>query len=187
MADLADETTGETENRVFTTGQSPARARRFMTMAALLFSMAGLVSFSVTGMFPIIPVLFTAGLALYFWPSLFPEGDAIVMERRGLSISGLGRILWEAVDRAHIRHFKRGGVSIQLLEITLAASIDVVCVEPDPRTGIMSKFQVKPWRSLGPTKLVIDLSNLNDPPEDIKAALEHFLRERAHGRRGLTV
>jgi hypothetical protein len=166
--------------RTFSSNLKQGTGRRFVLFACILFSVIGLASYAATGLVPIMPVIFTAGTLFHFWPALNQTRPAFQLDSAGITIDGLGTLVWEAVSGARIRHISRVPVQMQLLEIdTVLPALSMMAEDSRPR-GVR-KFQTKIGRLTGPRQIIVDLTNLEDPSKDILHALEYFLQRRVRG------
>jgi hypothetical protein len=164
--------------RSFASRVRPDRAQRFVATGLVLFGAVGLLSWSVTQAVPLLPVLFAAFTIFHFWPALAASGPALQLEDRGIGVDGLGRVVWEGINKARIRHISRGPVKAHLLEI------DLVLPASSMLTGQaagLRRLQSRIGRVIGQQRLLIDLTDLEDPPEDVLAAMEYFLKRRVRG------
>ncbi|MCU0882367.1 MAG: hypothetical protein MUF14_06840 [Hyphomonadaceae bacterium] len=167
-------------HRVFASRLKPDHARRFVIFGCVLFSAIGVSSFAATGMVPIMPVVFIAGTLFHFWPALNGAKPALQLDSTGITIDGLGTLVWEAVSGARIRHISRGPVKAQLLEIDTVLPAVSMMAEASRPTGLR-RFQTRIGRLIGQRQLLVDLTHLEDPSKDILKALEYFLQRRVRG------
>lgn len=166
--------------RSFASRINPRRARKFVAFCVVLFGLIGALSYSVSGFVPLMPVLFTAGTLFHFWPALYPARPALMLEDRGMAIDGLGSFVWEGVNRARIRHITRGPVTLHLLEIDFILPASSM-IGQTLRPNALRRLQTRTGRLIGQQRLVVDLTNLEDPPEAILGAMEYFLKRRVRG------
>jgi hypothetical protein len=166
--------------RVFASRMRPDKARRFVLFALLLFTLIGLSSYSVTGFVPVMPFVFGAGTVFHFWPALSGGRPALSLSAGGLTVDGLGTLVWEGVSGARIRHISRGPVKLQLLEIDTVVPI-VSLLTPESRAKGVRRLQTRISRITGPRQMIVDLTNLEDTSKDILVALEYFLQRRVRG------
>ena len=134
--------------RVFASRLKPDHARRFVIFGCVLFSVIGVSSFAATGMVPIMPLVFIAGTLVHFWPALNGSAPALRLDSTGITIDGLGTLVWEAVSGARIRHISRGPVKAQFLEIDTVLPAITMMAESSRPTGLR-RFQTRIGRLIG--------------------------------------
>jgi hypothetical protein len=166
--------------RVFVSRLKPDHARRFVLFGCALFAVIGISSFAATGLIPVMPLVFTAGTLFHFWPAIQGTQPAFRLDSTGITVDGLGTLVWEAVSGARIRHISRGPVKAQLLEIDTVLPAVSMMPEASRPTGLR-RFQTRIGRLIGQRQILVDLTNLEDPSKDILQALEFFLQRRVRG------
>jgi hypothetical protein len=172
--------------RRFVSRVNPRAAFRFLGAGMALFAMAAGLSMSVTRSVPWFTLLVAVLLVAHFWPVLRPARPALELDEEGLRLDGLGFILWEAVGRIGVRVGEADGRALSILEIDLQAPLAIAVVRPDAGPP-WRRFQTRLWRAIGPQRLLVDITQLEDPAEDVRAAIAELSGRSVGGGRGFLV
>lgn len=170
--------------RRFSSRINPRAAFRFLGAGLALFALAAGMSVSITGQIPWLTLLVAVLLVAHFWPFVRPTRPALEVDEEGLRLDGLGFILWEAVDRTSLRAGRLDGQPLRVLEIALQAPLHIAVVRPDHGPP-WRRLQAKLWRAVQDRYLLVDISHLEDPPQEICDAIAQLSGRPVQDGRGL--
>ena len=114
------------------------------------------------------------GVALYHWPFVWKNRNALTVTPAGINLDRLGLLPWNAiadvkiVDR-YVRMIRNAD-----LHVTLKRPLDTA-VENAPQTGFFERYMYRCWRQTSPQEVTVRLSTLTAKPEAVEAAVRQHL------------
>ena len=140
---------------------------------AVLASAAGLVGL-VTGVTGLTVICFILTVfTLWNWPLGDRTRAQMAFARTGLNLDGLGQIPWPRIASAGVRDARTGPARSVKLMIDLDRDIGEALI--DDVRNYVRLAQARIWRQTRARRIVIDLDELEDPPEAVLEALKAFL------------
>jgi hypothetical protein len=167
--------------RVFVSHYRPDRIRLGLGVLWVL-SLAMAFGAAMSGGVPVVWFVVAGAASYYVWPLLHRE-QALKLGADGVTVDGVGRAPWEAVSRIRSREIVVDGRRITQLALTLGAPAEMAIVGDRPKPH--RKLQMQIARVVDDQAIIINLSDLDDSPEDVIRAAEYFLGQRVESQRAI--
>ncbi len=110
----------------------------------------------------------TTLFGVYCGPYL-SKGAPLRMDAKGLHLKGLSVIPWTAIQSVELKTTHVRSIQIAKLAVKLTGA-----VQEEARPDALSRLQSRIWRKVAADELRINLSILNERPDDIYAAAMTF-------------
>lgn len=118
--------------------------------------------------------LVSVGVAIYHWPFVWKNRNALAVTPAGIELDRLGLLPWNAISDVKIVERYVRMIRNADLHITLRRPLDTA-VEKAPRVGLLERYMYRCWRSVSPQEISVRLSTLTAKPEAVEAAVRQHL------------
>lgn len=149
---------------------------------SLVFGGLAFAAFSALGAFVsgLFGLFFLSGaavlLALHYQPMLNSREAPLILEDRGLIISGLGLIPWEAISAAEVTTTHVRSMSNTHLQVRTKDPLGQV-IRKQTNVNPFRALQTRVWKREGQDRVAVKMNGLSAKPKDVLERIQSRLSE----------